>query len=70
MASPEKALCDLAAAQTHISTEREMKEFIELMRLDFNVNNSLDLSLLEEIQTGYRRQSVKLLFNCIKENHV
>ena len=30
----------------------------------------LDLSLLEEIKTGYRRHSIKLLVNCLKEDHV
>lgn len=70
IASPEKALCDMTAMQTHISTKREMKEFLELMRLDYSVNKDLDLSLLEEIKTGYRRQSIKLLLNCLKENHV
>jgi hypothetical protein len=70
IASPEKALCDMTAMQTHISTKREMKEFLELMRLDYSVNKDLDLSLLEEIKTGYRRQSIKLLLNCLKEDYV
>ncbi len=70
IASPEKALCDMAAMQTHISTKREMKEFLELMRLDYSVNKDLDLSLLEEIKTGYRRQSIKMLLDCLKEKHV
>jgi len=70
IASPEKALCDMTAMQSHISTKREMKEFLELMRLDYSVNKDLDLSLLEEIKAGYRRQSIKLLLNCLKENHV
>jgi hypothetical protein len=68
IASPEKALCDMAAMQTQISTKAEMKEFIELMRLDDK--EKLDLSLLEEIKAGYRRQSVSLLVNCVKEGHV
>ncbi|MCD4676654.1 MAG: hypothetical protein K8S18_11775 [Desulfobacula sp.] len=70
IASPEKALCDMTAMQTHISTKKEMKEFLELMRLDYNVIKNFDLSLLEEIKTGYRRQSIKLLFNCLKEDYV
>ncbi len=70
IASPEKALCDIIAPQTHISTEKEMKEFLELMRLDYSANKNLDLSLLEEIKTGYRRQSINLLFNYLKEDHV
>ena len=70
IASPEKALCDMAAMQTHISTKREMKEFLELMRLDYSVNKDLDLSLLEKIKTGYRKQSIKMLLNCLKEKHV
>jgi hypothetical protein len=70
IASPEKALCDMTAMQTHISTKREMKKFLELMRLDYSVNKDLDLFLLEEIKTGYRRQSIKLLLNCLKEDYV
>ena len=70
IASPEKALCDMMAIQTHISTKREMKEFLDLMRLDNSVNKDLDLSLLEKIKTGYRRHSIELLVNCLKEDHV
>ena len=70
IASPEKALCDMTAMQTHISTKREMKEFLELMRLDDSVSKNFDLSLLEEIKTGYRRQSIRLLLNCLKEDYV
>ncbi len=47
-----------------MTTKREMKEFLALMRLDDSVNKDLDLSLLEEIKTGYRRQSIKLLLDC------
>jgi hypothetical protein len=70
IASPEKALCDMTAMQTHISTKKEMKEFLGLLRLDDSVIKNFDLSLLEEIKTGYRRQSVKLLLHCLKEDHV
>jgi len=70
IASPEKALCDMTAMQTQISTKMEMKELLELMRLDYNVIKNFDLSLLEEIKTGYRRQSIKLLLNCLKEDYV
>jgi len=70
VASPEKALCDMIAIQTHISTKKEMKEYLELMRLDSSVIKNFDLPLLEEIKTGYRRQSIKLLLNCLKENYV
>ena len=70
IASPEKALCDMAAIQTRISTKKEMKEFLKLMRLDDSVSKNFDLSLLEEIKTGYRRQRIKLLLNCLKEDYV
>ena len=70
IASPEKALCDMTAMQTHIATKREMKEFLELMRLDDSVSKNFDLSLLEEITTGYRRQSIRLLLNCLKDDYV
>ncbi len=70
IASPEKALCDVTAMQTHISTKNGMKEFLELMRLDYSVNKKPDLSLLEKIKTGYRRKSVKLLVDCLKEDYV
>ena len=70
IASPEKAMCDMAAMQTHISTKKAMKEFLELMRLDYSVSKKPDLSLLEEIKTGYKRQNIRLLVNCIKEDYV
>jgi hypothetical protein len=70
IASPEKALCDMIAMQTHISTKKEMKEFLELMRLDDSFIQNIDLSLLEEIKVGYRRQSINLLFSCLKDNYV
>ncbi len=70
IASPEKALCDMAAMQTHIYTKKEMKEFLELMRLDDSVSKNFDLPLLEKIKTGYQRQNIKLLFNCLKEDYV
>lgn len=70
MASPEKALCDITAPKTHISTKKEMKEFLELMRLDFSVYENFDFSLLEKIQAGYRRQSIKLLIRCLRDSYV
>lgn len=70
IASPEKALCDITARQTHISTTKEMIEFLELMRLDFSVYKNLDLSLLEEINAGYQKPSLKLLLHCLKESYV
>ena len=60
----------MTAMHTHISTKKEMKEFLELLRLDYNVIKNFDLSLLEEIKTGYRRQSIKLLLDCLKEDYV
>ena len=70
IASPEKALCDIIAMQTHISTKKEMKEFLELLRLDYSFSKNLDLILLEEIKTGYRKQNIKLLLNCLREDYV
>ena len=70
IASPEKALCDITATQTHILTINEMKECLELMRLDFSVCKNLDFSLLEEIKDGYRRKNTKLLLHCVKNYYV
>ena len=70
IASPEKALCDMTAMQPHIYTKKEIKEFLELMRLDDSVSKNFDLSLLEEIKIGYQRQNIKLLVNCLKEDYV
>jgi hypothetical protein len=60
----------MTAIQTHLSTKNEMREFLELMRLDYSVMKKPDLSLLEKIKTGYRRKSVKLLVDCLKEDYV
>lgn len=70
IASPEKALSDIIATQTHISSEKEIKEFLELLRLDYDDIKKLDFSLLEEIKAGYKRQSMTLLLNCLKEDYV
>jgi len=70
IASPEKALCDMTAPKNYISTKKDMKEFLELMRLDFSVHEKLDFSLLEKIKAGYRRQSIKLLIRCLKDGYV
>jgi len=70
IASPEKALCDIAAKQVHILKKNQMKEFLELMRLDFSVGKNLNFSLLEEIVAGYRRQSLKLMLHCLKDYYV
>jgi hypothetical protein len=70
IASPEKALCDTIAAQTPISSKKKMKEFLELMRLDYGGIKKFDSALLEKIKAGYKRQSVQLLINCLKEDYV
>jgi hypothetical protein len=70
IASPEKALCDIVVSQTHITAQKEMKEFLELMRLDVSFYENLNYSLLEEIKTGYHRQCLKLLVNCLKGSYV
>jgi len=70
IASPEKALCDITAAQPHISTKKEMKEYLELMRLDYRGGGNLEISLLEKISAAYGRRGVKLLVSCIREDHV
>ena len=70
MASPEKALCDIIASQTDIKTQMEMKKFLELMRLDSVDYENLNFSLLEKITAGYKRQSLRLLMNYIKDSHV
>ncbi|MBU0992439.1 MAG: hypothetical protein KJ737_08090 [Proteobacteria bacterium] len=70
IASPEKALCDIVANQTHIKAKKEMQEFLELMRLDSSFYENLNYSLLKEIETGYHRQSLKLLANCLKDSYV
>ena len=70
IASPEKALCDITAAQTHMTKQTEMKEFLELMRLYPRFYEDLNFLLLEKITAGYKRQSLKLLMNYIKDSHV
>ncbi len=70
MASPEKALCDIIATQTDIKTRMEMKEFLELMRLDPMGYENLNFPLIEKITAGYKRQSLRLLMNSIKDGHV
>lgn len=70
IASPEKALCDTAAAQPHLTTKKDMGEFLELMRLDPVFYENLQFSLLDEIKAGYRRRSVTALIRCLKERHV
>ena len=40
------------------------------MRLDYSACKKTDLSLLEKIETGYRRKSVTLLVKYLKEDYV
>lgn len=68
IASPEKALCDVAALQAHITTQEEMAEFIELMRLDLKTSENLDFALIEKINAGYQRRSVRMLSGCLKDH--
>lgn len=70
IASPEKALCDIAATQNHIATQKEMKEFLELMRMDSGFYENLNFSLLDDIRAGYRRRGLTVLINCLKDHHV
>ena len=66
IASPEKALCDIAATRAHAETKEEIEEFLELLRLDFNFYENIDYSLLDEIGKGYRRRPVNSLIQYIK----
>ncbi|SLM32415.1 conserved hypothetical protein [Desulfamplus magnetovallimortis] len=70
IASPEKALCDLAAMQPNIITQKAMREFLGLMRLDDHFHNALDFTLMKEIRDGYRRKNVKLLLDCLERSDV
>lgn len=70
IASPEKALCDMVAGKTHITTTMQMKEFLELMRLDFSFYKNVDFSLLEKINAGYQRPGLRLLLHCLKDRYV
>ncbi|QTA81223.1 Uncharacterized protein dnl_35540 [Desulfonema limicola] len=70
IASSEKALCDIVAMQTHIKSQKEMQEFLELMRLNPGFYENLNYSLLEEIETGYHRQPLRLLVKSLKDSYV
>lgn len=70
IASPEKALCDIVATQPPVSSEKDMKEFLELMRLDFNPIKEINFPLLEIIEAEYQKHNIKLLLNCLKANYV
>lgn len=70
IASAEKALCDIVAMQSHLTSQKGIQEFLKLMRLDPNFYENLNFSLLKNIEAGYRRQSIKLLVNYLKDSHV
>ena len=70
IASPEKALCDIAATRTHAETKEEIKEFLELMRLDFSFYENIDYALLDEIKKEYRKRPVNSLIQYIRDRNV
>ena len=53
MAAPEKALCDLFASQTHLHSQKDIRAFLDLMRLDKTFFEGCNHSLLEEISVNY-----------------
>jgi len=70
IASPEKALCDLFAPQTHLRSQGDVKEFLKMMRLDEAFFEDCNHFLLEEINTSYGKPSVRQLITYLKGRHV
>lgn len=70
IAGPEKALCDFVAMQPDILTQKAMREFLGLMRLDDSFHKSLDFTLMNEIRDGYRKKNVKRLLDCLESGDV
>lgn len=70
IAAPEKALCDILASQFHLRSQEDLKDYLDLMRLDESFYNNYNYSLLEEISNNYRKSGVKLLLAYMKDNHV
>ncbi len=69
MASPEKALCDLLAAQTHLHSQEDIKEFIGAMRLDESFLGNCNHSLLEGISASYHKPVVRQFTALLKDSH-
>lgn len=61
IASPEKALCDLAARQRGLRTNKDMASFLDNLRLDQAFYQNLDQKLLQRIIAAYGRRSLCLL---------
>lgn len=70
IAAPEKALCDILAFQSHLRSQEDLKDFLDLMRLDEFFFKNYNYSLLEKISANYRKPSVRLLIAYMKDNHV
>lgn len=70
IASPEKALCDLFAFQHHLHTRKDVKEFLELLRLDDDFFESYNPFLLEEINLAYGKPGVRQLTAFLKDAYV
>lgn len=66
IASPEKALCDLIATQNHIRFQDDVREYLDLMRLDESFFENCNHSLLEAITTNYGKPSLRRLIAYLK----
>lgn len=65
MASPEKALCDMAYFQKLASDREGIEYILEDLRIDKSALERLDISLLINLRNTYRRQSVVHLVNAL-----
>ena len=70
IASPEKALCDLAASHTHLHSKKDIREFLDLMRLDEAFFKNCRHLLLEEISANYGKPGLRRLTAFLKAAHV
>ncbi|MCG8618090.1 MAG: hypothetical protein MI802_17900 [Desulfobacterales bacterium] len=70
IASPEKALCDLVAVQSHLRLKGDLKEFLDLMRLDDAFFEGCNHVLLDEISSRYGKPNVRRLTTHLRDIHV
>lgn len=67
MATPEKAICDMAYFEKFVHFSEVEKYLFDSLRIDKSELAKMDLELLNELESTYKRKSVQMIVRAIKE---
>lgn len=66
IATKEKAICDLLVLQKNLSTIKDIEFFLfEDLRMDPKIPKDLNLKLIDQIQTGYKKKVLQKFFDLV-----